>query len=62
MMAELFDCSVDNISVHLKNLYADGELNPDRTVEEFSTVQIEGSREVSRKRKFYRLDAIIAVG
>lgn len=62
MMAELFECSVDNVSLHLKNLYADGELNEAATVEEFSTVQTEGSRQVERKRKFYRLDAIIAVG
>ena len=62
MMSELFDCSVDNVSLHLKNLYAEGELNPASTVEEFSTVQIEGEREVKRKRKFYRLDAVIAVG
>lgn len=62
MMAELFDCSIDNISLHLKNLYDEGELNLNRTIEEFSTVQIEGSREVNRTRKFYRLDAVIAVG
>lgn len=62
MMADLFDCSIDNISLHLKNLYAEGELNQKATIEEFSTVQTEGAREVERTRKFYRLDAIIAVG
>lgn len=62
MMAELFDCSVSNISQHLRQLYLDGELNRDATVKNFLTVQIEGKRQVEREREFYRLDAIIAVG
>ena len=62
MMAELFDCTVDNISLHLKNLYSEGELDEGSTVEYFSIVQTEGDRQVKRKKKFYRLDAIIAVG
>ena len=61
-MAELFDCTTDNISLHLKNIYADGELNESSTTEEFSIVQQEGSRKVKRKIKFYNLDAIISVG
>jgi hypothetical protein len=61
-MAELFDCTTDNISLHLKNIYADGELNESSTTEEFSVVQQEGSRKVKRKTKFYNLDAIISVG
>lgn len=61
-MAELFDCSTDNISLHLKNIYNDGELNESSTTEEFSVVQKEGSREVRRTPKFYNLDAIISVG
>lgn len=61
-MAELFDCSTDNISLHLKNIYNDGELNEISTVEEFSVVQREGNRDVLRKTKFYNLDAIISVG
>ena len=61
-MAELFDCSTDNISLHLKNIYNDGELNEISTVEEFSVVQREGNRDVRRKTKFYNLDAIISVG
>ena len=48
-MAELFDCTTDNISLHLKNIYADGELNESSTTEEFSIVQQEGSRKVKRK-------------
>lgn len=61
-MAELFDCTTDNISLHLKNIYADGELDESSTTEEFSVVQQEGSRKVKRKTKFYNLDAIISVG
>ncbi len=61
-MAELFDCSADNISLHLKNIYQDGELQESATAENFSVVQNEGSRQVSRNLKFYNLDAIISVG
>lgn len=61
-MAELFGCSTDNISLHLKNIFADEELNEKSTTEEISIVQIEGTREVKRKKKFYNLDAIISVG
>lgn len=61
-MAELFDCSADNISLHLKNIYQDGELQESATAEDFSVVQNEGSRQVSRNIKFYNLDAIISVG
>lgn len=61
-MEELFDCSADNISLHLKNIYQDGELQESATAEDFSVVQNEGSRQVSRNLKFYNLDAIISVG
>jgi hypothetical protein len=61
-MAELFDCSADNVSLHLKNIYLDNELSEVATAEEFSVVQQEGSRQVRRKQKFYNLDAIISVG
>ena len=61
-MAELFECSSDNISLHLKNIYKDQELDKDSTTEKFSVVQQEGSRYVKRKVDFYNLDAIIAVG
>lgn len=61
-MAELFGCSTDNISLHLKNIFADGELEENRTAEEISVVQTEGKRQVNRKQKFYNLDAIISVG
>ncbi len=61
-MAELFAVSADNISLHLKNLYEDGELSREATTEESSVVQIEGSREVQRPLTLYNLDAILAVG
>ena len=61
-MAELLDCSTDNISLHLKNIYTEEELAEDATSEFFSVVQKEGTREVKRKVKCYNLDAIIAVG
>ena len=61
-MAELFACTADNISLHLKNIYADGELTPEATTEKFSVVRKEGFREVTRTIDHYNLDAIIAVG
>jgi hypothetical protein len=61
-MAILFDCSVDNIGLHLKNIYTEGELAENRTIEDSSVVQKEGIREVKRTVKLYNLDAIISVG
>ena len=61
-MAELFDCSADNISLHLKNIYNEEELAPEATTEKFSVVRKEGSREVRRTLDHYNLDVIIAVG
>ena len=61
-MAELFGCTTDNISLHLKNIYEEEELSPEATTEKFSVVRREGSRDVRRTLDFYNLDAIIAVG
>lgn len=61
-MAELFNCSTDNISLHLKNIFNEGELDPISTTEESSVVQTEGARQITRTVKYYNLDAIIAVG
>lgn len=61
-MANLFDCTTDNISLHLKNIYKEEELEEEATTELFSIVQNEGQRNVTRKEKCYNLDAIIAVG
>jgi hypothetical protein len=61
-MAELFDATKQNISLHLKNLFDDRELDPVATVKESLTVQIEGIREVQRTIMLYNLDAILGVG
>lgn len=61
-MARLFQCSVDNISLHLKNIYEEGELERSATTEEFSVVRQEGKRLVRRRLTFYNLDAVISVG
>ena len=61
-MAKLFGCSVDNIALHLKNIYATGELDKNSTSEDFSVVQKEGKREIKRKIKHYNLDVVISVG
>ena len=61
-MATLFDCSTDNVGLHLKNIYESGELKEEATTEKFSVVRREGTRDVNRTLLFYSLDAIIAVG
>lgn len=61
-MSELFDTSTDNVGLHLKNIYIDEELTESATTEDFSVVQTEGQRQVSRRLKHYNLDAIISVG
>ena len=61
-MAELFGCSTDNISLHLKNIFNEGELDELSTTEKISVVQQEGLRQVKRAQNFYNLDAIISVG
>jgi len=61
-MAQLFGCTTDNISLHLKNIFLEKELSEKSTTEEFSVVRTEGIRQVQRNTKFYNLDAIISVG
>lgn len=61
-LSEILDTSTDNVGLHLKNIYASGELAETATTEDFSVVQQEGPRSVSRKLKHYNLDAIISVG
>lgn len=61
-MAELFDKDSDTISLHLKNIYKEAELEEVSTTEFFSVVQLEGKRKINRKIKFYNLDAILSVG
>lgn len=61
-MAELFQTTTQNITIHLKEIYATGELTEEATCKESLHVQQEGQRGVKRNRKFYNLEAIIAVG
>ena len=61
-MSEVFQTSSDNVGLHLKNVFADGELEESATTEDFSVVQAEGKRQVRRALKHYNLDAIISVG
>jgi hypothetical protein len=61
-IAELFDATKQNISLHLKNIFEDRELSPEATVKESLTVRTEGKREVERAISLYNLDAILAVG
>ena len=59
LMAELFECSVDNISLHLKNIFIDNELDKNSVVEDYSVTASDGKK---YKTKHYSLEAIIAVG
>ncbi len=58
-MAELFDCSVDNVGLHLKNIFNSAELNEKSATEEFSVTASDGK---AYKVNHYNLDAIISVG
>jgi len=62
LMAELFQTTPQNITIHLKNIFEEGELEEKATCKDFLQVQVEGKREVKRERQFYNLDAIISVG
>jgi hypothetical protein len=62
LMAELFAVSVKTVNEHLHTIYKNQELQEDRTIRKFQTVQNEGNRSVSRQVDFYNLDAIISVG
>ncbi len=62
LMAELFQTSIPNINMHLKNIFSEGELKESSTIKDFLIVQKDGRREVQRKQVFYNLDAIISVG
>ena len=62
MIAELLQTTVPNISMHIKNIYDEGELSPEATVKDFLTVRKEGNRNVQRNITYYNLDMIISVG
>ena len=61
-MVALFDSTKQNISLHINNIYKEGELQKEATVKEYLTVQNEGGRQVTRKVRYYNLDVIISVG
>lgn len=61
-IAELFDTTKQNISLHVRNILDDGELAAEATVKDYLTVQTEGKRQVSRPVQLYRLEMILAVG
>ena len=62
MIAELLQTTVPNISKHIRNIYAEGELTPEATIKKFLTVRQEGNRAVRRELDYYNLDMIISVG
>jgi len=61
-MVELFNSTKQNISLHINNIFKEGELTPTSTIKEYLTVQMEGERKVQRKITVYNLDVIISVG
>lgn len=61
-MSELFETTPENVLMHLKNIFADGELEEPATAEDFLAVRLEGKQRVQRPLKHYNLDAIISVG
>jgi hypothetical protein len=62
MMADLFQTTIPNISMHIRNIFEEGELSPEATIKNFLTVRREGNREVRREIEYYDLDMIISVG
>lgn len=62
MMAKLFETTVPNINMHIKNIFEEEELEQNRTIKDFLIVREEGSRRVSRKITHYNLDMILSVG
>lgn len=61
-LAEIYDTTQENVSIHIANIYKDNELDQDRTYKKFLLVRIEGSRQVKRNIDHYNLDMIIALG
>jgi hypothetical protein len=61
-MAMLFDSTKQNVSLHINNIYKEGELSKEATVKDYLTVQNEGGRQITRRVLYYNLDVIISVG
>ena len=62
LIADLFQTTKQNVSLHMQNIYEEEELNPEATVKKYLTVRQEGNREVKRLLDYYNLDMIISVG
>lgn len=62
LIAELFQTTPQNVTLHLQNIYEDGEIDPTATCKDFLQVRSEGGRSVRRSIRYYNLDAILAVG
>ncbi|MEW6184321.1 MAG: virulence RhuM family protein [Thermodesulfobacteriota bacterium] len=62
LMAELFQTTQQNISLHIRNIYAEGELTPEATYKKYLSVRLEGRRNIQRPLDYYNLDMIISVG
>jgi hypothetical protein len=62
LMAELFQTTQQNISLHIRNIYAEGELTPEATYKKYLLVRREGRRNIQRPLDYYNLDMIISVG
>ena len=62
LMAELYQTTKQNISLHIQNIYEEGEIAPEATVKKYLTVRQEGARSVNRLLDYYNLDMVIAVG
>ena len=62
LIAELYQSTKQNVSLHIRNILADGELNEASTVKEYLTVQTEGSRTIQRSIEYYNLNMILAIG
>jgi len=62
LIAELYQTTIPNICIHIRNIFKEGECTPAATVKEYLTVQTEGTRSVQRSIEYYNLDMILAIG
>jgi len=62
LIADLYQTTKQNVSLHIRNIFDEGELHPEATVKEYLTVQQEGARSVQRRVTYYNLDMILAIG
>ena len=62
LIAELYQTSIPNINIHIRNIFKEGECTSASTVKEYLIVQTEGARSVQRSIDYYNLDMILAIG